>query len=83
MLFRLVLGGDLGRATDAPSGHGQLPGSSTLVVRAAIACLIAGVVFLSLANAAWAHAVGAAALLVFAVLAARALISAEVLDSET
>jgi cytochrome d ubiquinol oxidase subunit II len=81
LLFRLVLQGSLDhRPTDAggfeTSGQqapksglqiGQLLAASRagLLARAAGACLLAGVGFLTIAEAGWAHAVGVAALLGF------------------
>jgi cytochrome d ubiquinol oxidase subunit II len=70
LLFRLTLAGDLDeQAPTAPS----LPVPTTsmssaapgLLVRAAIACLIAGIGFLTIADARWAHAIGVVALLAF------------------
>jgi cytochrome d ubiquinol oxidase subunit II len=48
------------------------------VARAAAACLVAGLGFLTVADAAWAHAIGVAALFGFAILGAAALIAPEV-----
>jgi cytochrome d ubiquinol oxidase subunit II len=67
LLFRLVLGGRLGTGVDepaAPAGpRGVLAASAEgLVARAALACLLAGVGFLTVAEAGWAHAIGVAAL---------------------
>ena len=47
-----------------------------MLVRAAIASLAAGVVLLDVADARWAHAVGAACLIGFLVMAAGAIIPA-------
>jgi cytochrome d ubiquinol oxidase subunit II len=81
-LFRLVLAGRLEpapAAAEPPAGTHRLSRRGLAVPRAAIACLVAGVGFLSVADAGWAHAIGVAALFAFAVLGSAALISAEVL----
>jgi cytochrome bd ubiquinol oxidase subunit II len=78
-LFRLTLAGRLGPGPAAPSpaaGPGaRLPCERT-AGRAAIACLVAGLGLLSIADAAWAHAVGVAALFAFGILGAGVLIAA-------
>jgi cytochrome bd ubiquinol oxidase subunit II len=78
-LYRLVLGG---RLAAAPAAYLEAPAESRrpspAVPRTAVACLIAGLGFLSVASAGWAHAVGVAALFAFAVLGSVALISFEV-----
>ena len=82
VLFRLFLADQLGaaeRSAGAPPGHAPLVDAGRLVIRGAEACLVLGLGLLVLADAGWAHAVGASALLVFAALAARVLISADVL----
>ena len=74
LLFRLVLGGDLGRgetAAEQPPQAGSLltalaPG---LLPRIAIACLVAGIGFLTIANAPWAHTLGVLCLFAFIVTA--------------
>ncbi len=74
LLFRLVLGGRLGEGVQEPaamphSARGLLAVSVRgLLGRAAGACLIAGLGFLTVAEAGWAHAVGVAALAGFVVL---------------
>ena len=84
VLFRLLLGGTLriGRSTadDAAVERHQTPAASASVGRVAIALAVVGLGFLTFANAGWAHAIGAAALLVCAGLAVRALISPDVLS---
>jgi cytochrome d ubiquinol oxidase subunit II len=74
LLFRLVLGGRLGAgpADEEPAAASgrqvlavSVPG---LVGRAAAACMVAGLGFLTVADAGWAHAVGVAALAGFVVL---------------
>jgi cytochrome d ubiquinol oxidase subunit II len=74
LLFRLVLGGHLGRGESAPGRPTQsrsllaalTPG---LLLRLAIACLVAGIGFTTIADAAWAHAIGVVSLLAFIVVA--------------
>jgi cytochrome d ubiquinol oxidase subunit II len=83
VLFRLTLGGSLAAgesATDAPVERHPVPGAGSLVGRSAVALLVIGLGFLTLANPGWAHAIGACALLAFAALATRALISDAVLS---
>ena len=82
VLFRLFLADQLGaaeRSAGAPPWHAPLVEAGRLVIRGAQACLVLGLGLLVLADAGWAHAVGASALLVSAALAARVLISADVL----
>jgi len=74
LLFRLVLGGDLGRGESAVLRPAQArsllaalaPG---LLSRLAIACLVAGIGFLTVADAAWAHTLGVLCLFAFIVTA--------------
>jgi cytochrome d ubiquinol oxidase subunit II len=74
LLFRLVLGGALG---GGESAAGQPPQVRSLLAalapgfspRLAIACLVAGIGFLTIADAAWAHAVGVLCLFAFIVVA--------------
>jgi cytochrome d ubiquinol oxidase subunit II len=47
---------------------------SGLVARASVACLVAGVGLLNVADARWAHAVGVICLLAFVLLGFRAII---------
>jgi cytochrome d ubiquinol oxidase subunit II len=86
LLFRLVIGGDLDRGervAGQPSQARSLlaalaPG---LLLRLAIACLVAGIGFTTIADAAWAHAIGVACLLAFIVVAfPAALPPADTLD---
>lgn len=72
LLFRLVLSGRLAAGPSA----GPLPrprllrrSGRGLLVRVAFACLLTGVGLLTVANHAWAHALGIACLLAFVVLA--------------
>ena len=83
VLFRLTLGGRLAAgesAADAPAERHPVPGAGSLVGRGAVALLVIGLGFLTLANPGWAHAIGTCALLAFAALATRALISDDVLQ---
>ena len=74
LLFRLVLGGDLGRGASVADQPVQ-PRSflaalrSGLLPRLAIACLVAGIGFLTIADAAWAHTLGVLCLFAFIVTA--------------
>jgi cytochrome d ubiquinol oxidase subunit II len=72
LLFRLVLGGTLGThpapaiATPSPSALVTASGTN-IAPRTAGAAFIAAIGFLTVADAAWAHAVGVLCLLVFAI----------------
>ncbi len=71
LLFGLTLTGRF-RATPVAVAHGGVApgaGSSRLLTRVAVACLIAGIGLLTIADAGWAHAVGVASLLGFVVAA--------------
>jgi cytochrome bd ubiquinol oxidase subunit II len=73
LLFGLTLGGHLqpgAGATAAPPGGRDLVAASRAGVlgRAAVACLIAGIGLLTIAEGSWPHAVGVVALLGFVVL---------------
>ncbi len=90
LLFRLTLAGHLhpGEAAPAPGRTiGSLLSASApgLFARAAVACLLAGVGFLTLAEPGWAHAIGVVALLGFIVLGFLAAVPAElaVIDRES
>jgi cytochrome d ubiquinol oxidase subunit II len=84
LLFRLVLGGNLGRGESVAARPAQArsllatlaPG---LLPRLAIACLVAGIGFLTIANAAWAHTVGVFSLFAFIVVAFPAALPPDVL----
>jgi len=73
LLFRLVLGGRLGEGGAprvAPAPRQLLSASATgLTARLAGAALVAGIVFLTILDAGWAHALGATCLLAFVALA--------------
>jgi cytochrome d ubiquinol oxidase subunit II len=75
LLFRLVLGGRLGHGPYEDEEPAAATASAVLAVsapglagRAAVACLVAGLGFLTVADAGWAHAVGVVALAGFVVL---------------
>jgi cytochrome bd ubiquinol oxidase subunit II len=74
LLFRLVLGGELGRGESAAERPPQARSLVTalapgLLPRLAIACLVAGIGFLTIATAAWAHSLGVFCLFAFIVTA--------------
>jgi cytochrome d ubiquinol oxidase subunit II len=89
LLFRLTLGGRLrgygDEGADGAAAQARPPTPADLLaasldralVRAALACLIAGVGLLNVADAGWAHAVGVVALLAFVVLGFRAALPLE------
>ncbi|MFL5962737.1 MAG: cytochrome d ubiquinol oxidase subunit II [Gaiellaceae bacterium] len=80
LLFRLTLAGrfDQGRPAQAAAPVREGPAARpTLLVRLAVACLIAGFGLLTVANAAWAHALGVTALFAFVVAGFLALVPAE------
>jgi cytochrome d ubiquinol oxidase subunit II len=83
LLFRLTLGGMLGHA-GTTGGEQFLRGRGTLRRsvhggRIAAASLVAGIGFLTLADAAWAHAVGVAFLFSFIVAGYRAVLGDDIL----
>jgi cytochrome d ubiquinol oxidase subunit II len=87
LLFRLVLGGELGRGESAerPVQARSLlaalaPG---LLPRVAIACLVAGIGFLTVANAAWAHTLGVLCLFAFIVTAFPASLPPDLLPASS
>jgi len=74
LLFRLVLSGDVGRGEGAAGQPTQARSLLTalapgLLPRLAIACLVAGIGFTTIANAAWAHTIGVLCLFAFIVVA--------------
>jgi len=82
LLFGLLLRGHLdrepGAAQPVAEGRAILAASAPgLLGRAAAACLVAGIGFLTIAEQPWAHALGVAALLAFVVLGFFALESAD------
>jgi cytochrome d ubiquinol oxidase subunit II len=88
LLFRLVLAGRLGHGaaveqrprTAAASVLGA--SRSGLLGRVAAACLLAGFGFLTIAEAGWAHAIGAVALLAFLPCGFLAVAPAQIADVE-
>jgi cytochrome d ubiquinol oxidase subunit II len=78
LLFHLTLTGRFRADEYAPAAHTVRPSPRPVrprvVAREALACLIAGVGLLNIANAGWAHAVGVVCLFGFVVLAFRAII---------
>jgi cytochrome d ubiquinol oxidase subunit II len=80
LLFRLTLAGrfDQGRpAQAAPPARGRPEARTALLLRLAVACLIVGFGLLTVANAAWAHALGVTGLFAFVVAGFLALLPAE------
>jgi cytochrome d ubiquinol oxidase subunit II len=82
LLFRLVLGGRLDLVGSTPP-RAQLrravlsTAAPGLVARSAGACLVGGIGFLTVAEAAWAHAIGVSSLFAFCVLGFYATVSSE------
>ena len=80
LLFRLTLAGrfDRGRpAQAAPPARGRDEASPALLGRVAAGCLIVGFGLLTVADSAWAHAVGVTALFAFLVAGFLALVPVE------
>jgi cytochrome d ubiquinol oxidase subunit II len=77
LLFRLTLGGRLG------DGDGEAPhvsptrGRTRPTTRLALACLIAGIGFLTVADSGWSHAVGVTCLLAFVAFGYRSALPAD------
>jgi cytochrome d ubiquinol oxidase subunit II len=87
LLFRLVLGGHLDHGHGDPPAH-EAPRRAALAAwraglsgRAAVACLLAGVGFLTVADAGWAHAVGVVALLGFVAVGFTAFAPADIAEA--
>jgi cytochrome d ubiquinol oxidase subunit II len=86
LLFRLVLGGDLGRGERADAQAIQ-PRSLLAVLargllpRLAIACIVAGIGFLTIAEAGWAHALGVFCLFAFIITAFPAALPPDLLPA--
>jgi cytochrome d ubiquinol oxidase subunit II len=86
LLFRLTLGGELrhGEQSSSESPRGfqrrKLAGGR-LDARLAVAFLVAGIGFLTIANASWAHAIGVACFFGFILSGYRAALPADVLDA--
>jgi cytochrome d ubiquinol oxidase subunit II len=87
LLFGLLLRGRLGGqvagtdsdvvtagASGVPGGLGRAPRSTPLQARVAVALLIAGVGFLTAADAGWAHLIGVFALFGFIVIGFAAIV---------
>ena len=86
LLFRLVLGGALGGGESAAGQPAQARFllaalAPSLLPRLAIACLVAGIAFLTIADATWAHAVGVVCLLAFIVVAFPAALPPDLLPA--
>jgi cytochrome bd ubiquinol oxidase subunit II len=87
LLFRLVVAGQLDYGEPPPSQtvpiKSILSASATgILARSAGACFVAGVGFLTVADAGWAHGIGVAALLAFIVLGFFAVAPAEIAREE-
>jgi cytochrome d ubiquinol oxidase subunit II len=87
LLFRLTLGGQLTHAEatggeQTPRVARPLPPSAR-DARLAAASLLAGIGFLTLADAGWAHAIGVACLFSFVALAYRAVLGGDILGPDT
>ena len=83
LLFRLTLGGELRRGEQSA---GETPGRRTRAsvrvdARLSVAFLVAGIGFLTIANAAWAHAIGVACFFGFILSGYRAALPADVVDA--
>jgi cytochrome d ubiquinol oxidase subunit II len=85
LLFRLVLGGRLdGESTARAPVQRELVTVSApgLLTRMAGACLVAGIGFTTVADAGWAHAIGASCLVGFVAFAFPAALPPEILQAE-
>src|SRR5262249_9198301 len=87
LLFRLVLGGKLSRGESAAELSAEERSLLTalgpgLLPRLAIACLVAGVGFLTVADAAWAHSIGVLCLFAFIVAAFPAALPPDLLRAD-
>jgi cytochrome d ubiquinol oxidase subunit II len=86
LLFRLTLGGELpsGEQSSGEVSGGsrrRKPASGRLDARLAVAFLLAGIGFLTIANTAWAHAIGVACFFGFIVSGFQAALPEEVADA--
>jgi cytochrome bd ubiquinol oxidase subunit II len=86
LLFRLVLGGELGRGERAAGPPTQARSLITalapgLLPRLAVACLVAGVGFTTIADAAWAHLIGVCSLFAFIVVGFPAVLPPDLLHT--
>ena len=71
LLFRLTLGGHLGHGEERAAIVTPVLSPARSTVRWAVACLIAGIGFLTVADSGWAHTIGVGCLLAFVVLGYR------------
>jgi cytochrome bd ubiquinol oxidase subunit II len=87
LLFRLTVTGRFHPAAeDAPSEHpaeGLRTFRPRLLVRIAVACLIAGFGLLTVADAGWAHAIGVVCLFAFVITGFGAIVSQTLADEPT
>jgi cytochrome d ubiquinol oxidase subunit II len=85
LLFRLTLGGWLGpgeqRWSEVRGGSRRRLAGHRLGVRLSVAFLVAGIGFLTIANAAWAHAIGIACFFGFILSGYRSALPADVVDA--
>jgi cytochrome bd ubiquinol oxidase subunit II len=86
LLFRLTLGGELRHGAQASRGapggfQRRKPASGRLDARLAVAFLLAGIGFLTIANTAWAHAIGVACFFGFILSGYRAALPTDVVDA--
>jgi cytochrome d ubiquinol oxidase subunit II len=86
LLFRLVLGGDIGRGEGAAGRPTQArsllaPLAPGLRPRLAIVCVVAGIGFTTIADAAWAHTIGVLCLFAFIVVAFPAALPPDLLPT--
>jgi cytochrome d ubiquinol oxidase subunit II len=86
LLFRLTLGGELrsgkhGSRESPERSHQRQRQGGRLEARLAIAFLIAGIGFLTIANAAWAHGIGVACFFGFILSGYRVALPEEVVDT--
>jgi len=86
LLFRLTLGGRLGygeeRSREPSGGFRGQQADGRLSVRLALAFLVAGIGFLTIAHAAWAHAIGVACFFGFILAGYRGALPADVAGVE-
>jgi cytochrome d ubiquinol oxidase subunit II len=71
LLFRLTLGGHLGHGEERAAIVTPILSPARSTARWAVACLIAGIGFLTVADSGWAHTIGVVCLLAFVVLGYR------------
>jgi cytochrome d ubiquinol oxidase subunit II len=87
LLFRLTLAGEL-RDSEPSSGEGRIGArrralvSVRLDARLAVTFLVAGIGFLTMANAGWAHAIGVACFFGFILSGFRAALPPDVIDAD-